>query len=159
MADHRFKDSMRLIEHYSLLPFMTPRQYYYPQVVLQFYHSMTSRGAPSPLELQFTIDEIPGVLRAADISAALSLWTVQANAGGYRDWPQSTQREMVRSLALDTTAGPYYSGGSSRLRCSSSTTCCGLASFRFSTTYSVRELSWRLCTGSQRDSGSVPLSW
>ena len=55
MADHRFRDSMRLIEHYSLLPFMTPRQYYYPRVVLQFYHSMTSRGAPSPLELRFTI--------------------------------------------------------------------------------------------------------
>ena len=30
MADPRFRDSMRLIEHYSLLPFMTPRQYYYP---------------------------------------------------------------------------------------------------------------------------------
>ena len=45
MADHRFRDSMRLIEHYSLLPFMTPRQFYYPRVVLQFYHSMTSRGA------------------------------------------------------------------------------------------------------------------
>ena len=25
MADHRFRDSIRLIEHYSLLPFMTPR--------------------------------------------------------------------------------------------------------------------------------------
>ena len=73
MADHRFRDSMRLIEHYSLLPFMTPRQYYYPQVVLQFYHSMTSRGAPSPLELRFTIDDRPGVLRAVDISAALGL--------------------------------------------------------------------------------------
>ena len=43
MADHRFRDSMLLIEHYSLLPFMTPTQYYYPRVVLQFYHSMTSR--------------------------------------------------------------------------------------------------------------------
>ena len=34
MVDHRFRDSMRLIEHYSLLPFMRPRQYYYPWVVL-----------------------------------------------------------------------------------------------------------------------------
>ena len=50
-ADPRFRDSMRLITHYSLLPFMTPRQFYYPWVVLQFYHSMTSWGAPSPLEL------------------------------------------------------------------------------------------------------------
>ena len=87
MADPRFWDSMRLIEHYSLLPFMTLRQFYYPRVVLQFYHSMTSRGAPSPLELQFSIDDQPGVLRAADIVAALGLRIVQANSGGYRDWP------------------------------------------------------------------------
>ena len=106
MADPRFRDSMRLIEHYSLLPFMMPRQFYYPRVVLQFYHSMTSRGAPSQLELRFTIDDRPGVLRASDISAALSLQAVQANSGGYRDWPHPTQREMVRSLARDTTAGP-----------------------------------------------------
>ena len=105
-GDPRFRDSMRLITHYSLLPFMTPRQFYYPQVVLQFYHSMTSRGAPSPLELRFTIDDRPGVLRVADISAALGLPTEQANSGGYRDWPQPTQREMVRYLARDTTAGP-----------------------------------------------------
>ena len=106
MADPRFRDSMRLIEHYSLLSFMTPRQFYYLWVVLQFYHSMTSRGAPSPLELRFSIDDRPGVLRAADISAALGLQTVQANAGGYRDWLQPTQWEMVRILARDTTAGP-----------------------------------------------------
>ena len=56
-ADPRFRDSMRLIMHYSLLPFMTPRQFYYPRVVLQFYHSMTSRGAQSPLELRFSIDD------------------------------------------------------------------------------------------------------
>ena len=106
MADPRFRDSMRLIEHYSLVPFMMPRQFYYPRVVLQFYHSMTCWGAPSPLELQFSIDDRPGVLRAADISAALGLQTVQANARGYCDWPQLTQREMVRILARDTTAGP-----------------------------------------------------
>ena len=84
-ADPRFRDLMRLIEHYSLLPFMTPRQFYYPRVVIQFYHSMTSRGALSPLELRFTIDDRSGVLRAADISAALGLQTVQANSEGYRD--------------------------------------------------------------------------
>ena len=87
-ADPRFRDSMRLITQYSLLPFMTPRQFYYPWVVLKFYHSMTSRGVPSPLELRFTIDDRPGVLRAADISAALRLPAELANSGGYRDWPQ-----------------------------------------------------------------------
>ena len=81
-ADPRLRDSMRLLTQYSLLSFMTPRQFYYPRVVLQFYHSMTSRGAPSPLELRFSIDDRPGVLRAADISAALGLPAEQANSGG-----------------------------------------------------------------------------
>ena len=94
-----FRDSMRLIEHYSLLPFMTPRQFYYPRVVLQFYHSMTSRGAAGPLELRFSIDDRPGVLRAADISAALGLHIPPTNSEGYRDWAHPPQREMVRILA------------------------------------------------------------
>ena len=96
---------MRLITQYSLLPFMTPQQFYYPRVVLQFYHSMTSRGVPSPFELRFTINDRPGVLRAADISAALGLPVELANFGGYPDWPQPSQREMVRCLARDTTVG------------------------------------------------------
>ena len=106
MADPRFKDSLRLIQDYSLLPFMTPRQYYYPRVVLQFYHSMTSRGAAGPLELQFSTDDRPGVLRAVDISAALGLRISPANAEGYRAWAHPPQREMVRILARDITAGP-----------------------------------------------------
>ena len=97
---------MRLIRRYSLLPFMTPLQFYYPQVVLEFYHTMTSRGVPSPLELRFSIDGHPRVLRAADITAALGLPAELANSAGYREWPQPSHREMVRCLARDTTAGP-----------------------------------------------------
>ena len=105
-ADPWFRDSMRLIMQYSLRPFMTPRQFYYPRVVLQFYHSMTSRGVLSPLELRFTIDDRPGVLRDTEISAALGLLAELANSRGYRDWPQPSQREMVHCVARDTTAGP-----------------------------------------------------
>ena len=61
---------------------------------------------PSPLELQFTIDGRQGVLRAAKISDALGLPTELANYGGYRDWPQPSQRDMVCCLARDTTVGP-----------------------------------------------------
>ena len=67
---------------------------------------MTSRGAAGPLELHFSIDDRPGVLRAADISAALGLCIPPANSEGYRDWAHPTQREMVRLLARDTTAWP-----------------------------------------------------
>ena len=105
-ADQRFRDSMRLIRQYSLVPFMTPRQFYYPQVVLEFFHTMTSRGVPSPLELRFSIDGSPEVLRATDITAALGLPVAMANSAGYREWPQPSHREMVRCLAGDTTAGP-----------------------------------------------------
>ena len=107
-ADPRYRESMRLIEEYSLLPFMTPRQHYYPRVVLQFYHSMTSRGSDSPRELQFSINDHRGVLRAADISAALGLPIPSANAEGYRDWAHPPHREMVRALARDTTGGPVF---------------------------------------------------
>ena len=61
---------------------------------------------PSPLELRFSVDGRSGVLQAADIIAALGLLVELTNSGGYRDWPQPSQREMVRSLARDTTAGP-----------------------------------------------------
>ena len=107
-ADPRYRESMRLIKEYSLLPFMTPRQHYYPRVVLQFYHSMTSRVADGPLELQFSIDDRPGVLRAADISAALGLRITPLNSEGYQAWAHPPHREMVRALARDTTAGLVF---------------------------------------------------
>ena len=106
MADPRYQESMRLIERYSLLPFMTPRQFYYPRVVRQFYHSMTSRDADGPLEIHFRIDDRRGVLSPAVISAALRLNIPPRNAEGYRDWAHPPPRAMVRALARDATAGP-----------------------------------------------------
>ena len=107
-ADSRYWESMRLIEEYSLLPFMTPRQFYYPRVVMQFYHSMTSRETDGPLEIQFSIDNRPGVLRPADISAALGLRIPPRNSEGYRAWAHQPHSEMVRALARDATAGPVF---------------------------------------------------
>ena len=107
-ADPRYRESMRLIEEYSLLPFMTPRKFYYPRVVRQFYHSMTSREADGPLEIHFRIDDRPGVLSPAVISAALRLRIPPRNAEGYRDWAHPPHREMVRALARDATTGPVF---------------------------------------------------
>ena len=98
-VDQRFKDLMRLILQYSLFPFMTPRQFFYPRVVLEFYHTITSRGVPSSLEIRFSIDGRLGVLQAADITDALGLAVVLENSTDYRRWPQPSQREMVRCLA------------------------------------------------------------
>ena len=87
---------------------MTPRQFYYPRVVRQFYHSMTSREADGPLEIHFRIDDRRGVLSPAVISAALRLRIPPRNAEGYRDWAHPPHREMVRALARDATAGPVF---------------------------------------------------
>ena len=58
---------------------MTPRQFFYPWVVLEFYHTMTSRGVSNQMQLHFSIDGHPGVLRASDITAALGLPVVLAD--------------------------------------------------------------------------------
>ena len=67
---------------------------------------MTSSGADGPLELQFSIDDHPGVLRATDISAALGLRIPPRNSEGYRAWAHPPHREMVRALVRDAIAGP-----------------------------------------------------
>ena len=104
-ADLRFRDSMRLVQRYSLLPFMSPRQFFYPRVLLEFYHTMTSWGVSGQMQLRFSIDGRPGVLRAVDIMTALGLPVVLENSTDYRQWPQPSPREMVRSLSRDTTVG------------------------------------------------------
>ena len=97
---------MLLIQQYHLAPFMVPCQYYYPRVVTEFYHTMTSQREANPTAIQFSIDGgRPGILRASDITAVLHLPVVLANAAGYRLWPHPSTREMVRLLSMDASGG------------------------------------------------------
>ena len=96
---------MRLVHRYSLLAFMTPRLFFYRRVVLAFYHIMTSRGVSNPMQLQFSIDGRPGLLRTLDITTALGLPVVLANSVDYRQWPHPSPREMVHSRSRNTVAG------------------------------------------------------
>ena len=107
--DPEFKDSMRLVEHYSFEPFMTPHRFFYTQVVIEFYHTMNSLREPNPTAIHFTIDGRPGILRAMDIEATSNLPVVLANSANYRQWPHHSTREMVRLLSRDTTARPILS--------------------------------------------------
>ena len=84
---------------------MTLRRFFYPRVVIKFYHTMTSRCEANPTGLHFSIDGRPGILRAFDITTAFHLPVVLANATDYRQWPHPSTREMVRLLSWDTTAG------------------------------------------------------
>ena len=154
-ADPRFRDSMRLVQRYSLLSFMTPRQFFYPRVVLEFYHTMTSRGVSDQMQLQFSIDGRPGILRASDITAALGLPVVLANSADYQHGlTPHLERWFARSLEIQQPDLSFF-GGSYLRRCSSHTMYFGPIYSRFSIICSAEELFLRLCTGYPRGSGSI----
>ena len=81
---------------------MTPRRFFYPRVVIEFYHMLTSRREPNPIAIHFSIDGRPRILRATDIAATFNLPVVLANSVNYRQWPHPSTREMVRLLSRDT---------------------------------------------------------
>ena len=96
---------MRLVHRYSLELFTTLRQYFYPRVVIEFYHTMTSRGVANPTAIHFSIDGRSGILRATDIAATFDLPVVLANSTDYRQWPHPSPWEMVRFLSRDMSVG------------------------------------------------------
>ena len=137
---------------------MTSRQFYYPRVVLQFYHSMTSRGVPSPLELRFSID---GRREYSKLRTFQLPWGCQQSWKILEDTGigPSHHRERWSVMLLETLQrDPYSSAGSFNLRCSLWTTCSEPAYSHCTIMFSAGEPYSRPCTGSQRDSGSVPLS-
>ena len=82
--DPEHRESMLLVQRYSLEPFMTPRWFFYPRVVIEFYHTRTSRRESNPASLHFSIDGRPGILRASDIASTFNLLVVLANLADYR---------------------------------------------------------------------------
>ena len=83
---------------------MTPCRFFYPWVVIEFYHTMTSRRVPDPDVIHFSIDGCEGTLQASDIAAAFHFHAVLANSADYRLWPHPLPR-VVRILSRDVAAG------------------------------------------------------
>ena len=84
LANLELQDSMLIVQRYSLQPFMTPRRFFYPQVVIEFYHTMTSKRKSKSTALHFSIDDRPEILKASDITATFNLPVVLANSAAYR---------------------------------------------------------------------------
>ena len=104
-TDPRLRDSMRSVRRYSLEAFMTPRRFFYPQVVIEFCHTMTFRRVPHPNVIHFLIDGREGTLQAADITVAFHFPATPTNSADYRLWPHPLSREMVRIISRDVTTG------------------------------------------------------
>ena len=105
LQNPELRDSMRLVQQYSLEPFMTSRLFFYPWVVIEFYHTMTSKRVPHPTVIHFSIDGHEGTLQATDIAAAFHFPAVLANSTDYKLWSHPLPREMVRILSRDVTVG------------------------------------------------------
>ena len=52
---------------------MTPREFFYPRVALNFYQSMTTHGVLSPTAIHFTIARRHGIIEAKHIIEALQI--------------------------------------------------------------------------------------
>ena len=87
---------------YYLEQFMTPREFFYPRVALDFYQSMTTRGVRSPTSIHFTIDEHHGILKARNIVEALQIPFELVDPSTFHQWSQLSQN-MVRILSRVTS--------------------------------------------------------
>ena len=82
---------------------MTPREFFYLRVALDFYQFMTTRGVPSPTSIHFTIDGRHGILEARDIVEALQIPFEPVDLSAFRQWSPISQRDMVRILSRGTS--------------------------------------------------------
>ena len=96
------RDSYGLLQRYYLEQLMTPREFFYPRVALNFYQSMTTCGVPSPTSIHFTIDGHHGILKAKNIAKALQIPFERVDPFVFRQWSLISQRDMVRILSRGT---------------------------------------------------------
>ena len=75
---------------------MTPRDFFYPRVALDFYQSMTTHCVRDPTVIHFTIDGRHGILGARHIGEALHIPYELVSPVDYREWAHFYERDMVR---------------------------------------------------------------
>ena len=97
------RDSYDLLQRYHLEHLMTPPDFFYPRVALDFYQSVTTRGVWSPTTIHFSINGRPGVLEARQIVEALRIPLEPENPYVFRQWPPVSQRDMVHILSRGTS--------------------------------------------------------
>ena len=81
------RDSFRLLQRYHLEHPMTPRDFFYPRVALDFYQSMTTHRVQDPTVIHFTIDGSHCIFGARHIVEALHIPYEPASPSDFREWP------------------------------------------------------------------------
>ena len=86
---------------------MTPKDFFYPRVALDFYQSMTTHHVRDHTVIHFTIDERYGILGARHIAKALRIPYEPARLEDYRVWAHPFQSDMVHILSRGASPSPY----------------------------------------------------
>eukprot|EP00261_Vitis_vinifera_P030638 XP_019071881.1 PREDICTED: uncharacterized protein LOC109121606 [Vitis vinifera] len=71
---------------YRMEHLLTPRDFFYPRVALDFYQSMTTNQVRDPTVIHFTIDGRHGILGARHIAEALHIPCEPARPEDFRAW-------------------------------------------------------------------------
>ena len=95
---------------------MTPRDFFYPRVALDFYQSMTTHHVRDPTVIHFTIDGRHGILGARHIVEALRNPYEPARLEDYRVWthpsqsdsPYSVQRGIHTPVSIEEGVPPQH---------------------------------------------------
>ena len=101
------QDSFSLLQRYHLEHLMTPREFFYLRVAMDFYQTMTTRDVPSPTAIHFIIDGRQGILEARHIAEALHIPYEPAVPTDFREWSRMSQWDMVRILSRGTSLDSY----------------------------------------------------
>ncbi|XP_034674516.1 vegetative cell wall protein gp1-like [Vitis riparia] len=67
------EETFQLLRRYRMEQFLTPRDFFYPRIAMDFYQSMTTRQVKDPTSIHFVIDGRHGILGARQIAEALNI--------------------------------------------------------------------------------------
>ena len=91
--------SFNLLRRYHMEHLLTPRDFLYPRVAMDFYQSMTTNQVRDPTLIHFTIDGRHGILGARHIAEALQIPYEPSHFDDFRAWTSPTELEMVHTLS------------------------------------------------------------
>ena len=86
---------------------LTPKDFFYPRVALDFYQFMTTNQVQDPTVIHFTIDGHHGILEAGHIAEALHIPYEPARPEDFRVWTHPAQSDIVHILSRGASS-PHY---------------------------------------------------
>ena len=90
---------------------LTPRDFFYPRVAMDFYQSMTTKQVRNPTLIHFTIDGRHGILGARHIAEALRIPYEPSHFDDFRAWTSHTELEMVHTLSREAATRSHLLRG------------------------------------------------